>query len=275
MALSRRTGRSRLILVLLVLTSVTVLTLDSRGSSVTRALRTGAVTVFSPLRSAAGTVTRPVADAWNGVLNYGDVRRENEDLRRQLDDLRATAARGANDSEELSQLQEQLELSQLRTTPNVTARVVAGPLTNFDHTIELDKGSSAGIRENMAVVAGGLVGRVVQVTGDRASVLLVTDPDFRVGVKLATSQQVGLARGQGDGSPLIVDSLVDPVTQVPPDEVLTTSGQTDSYYPAGIPVGRVTRSELSADRLTLVLTVEPEVDFDRLSYASVLLTRPG
>ena len=42
MALSRRSGRSRFTLILLVLSSVTILTLDFRGSSAVQGLRDGA-----------------------------------------------------------------------------------------------------------------------------------------------------------------------------------------------------------------------------------------
>jgi rod shape-determining protein MreC len=271
MALSRRAGRSRFTLILLVLTSVTVLTLDSRGSGVTRDLRRGASTVFSPVRDAGDTVTEPVRDIWNGIVHYDDVRSENERLRQALDQATAQAAQGANDRTELDQLRQQLGLPQLGTIPNVTGRIVSGALTNFDHTVEIDKGSSAGIKPNMTVVAGGLVGRVVQVTGSRSVIRLATDPDFKVGVKLASSQQVGIARGQGEGSPLVIDVGIDPKTAVPDKEVVTTSGQSDSYYPPDIPVGTVVKTQLSADQLTLVLTVQPTVDLGRLTYVTVLL----
>ena len=50
MALSRRTGRSRFTLILLILTSITVLTLDFRGSGFVDDVRGAAMTVFSPIR---------------------------------------------------------------------------------------------------------------------------------------------------------------------------------------------------------------------------------
>src|SRR3712207_5566661 len=112
MALSRRTsrtGRSRFTLLLLVLTSVTVLTLDFRGSGVVDDLRGGASTIFAPLRDAGAWVGRPVADAWNGVFDYGDLAEENEALRARIDALegeRADAEAAVRQLDEISDLED-------------------------------------------------------------------------------------------------------------------------------------------------------------------------
>lgn len=274
MASSRRPGgRSRLTLILLVLTSITVLTLDFRGSAVVRQIRGVAGTVFSPVRGAADTVFGPFSDAWEGAFEYDDVRRENEELRRELEELKASGLIEIDAQTQLEQLQKQLELPVLSSVNSVTARVSSGRISNFDHTIEIDKGSSVGIGVGMPVVANGLVGRVVQVTGNRSVIRLITDPELRVGVKLASTQTIGVATGQGEGSPLRVPSIP-PATTIADGEVVTTSGQSDSLYPPDILVGTVVTKETSADQLEQVLTVEPAVDVGRLSYVSVLLYTP-
>ena len=106
MALSRRSGgprrRSRFTLVLLVLTSITVLTLDFRGSGAVDGARGGASTVFGPVRDVGAAIGRPFANAWNGVFGYGDLATENEALRERLEQLGAEVTfdfygRGAHD----------------------------------------------------------------------------------------------------------------------------------------------------------------------------------
>src|SRR5688500_3787877 len=95
MALSRRssrTGRSRFTLLLLVLTSITVLTLDFRGSGVVDDLRGAASTVFSPLGDGAASVAEPFTNAWNGAFGYDDLERENDRLREQIADLEGDSA---------------------------------------------------------------------------------------------------------------------------------------------------------------------------------------
>jgi rod shape-determining protein MreC len=260
-------------LVLLVLTSITVLTLDFRGSSVIRELRGAAATVFSPFRSVADTVFGPVGDAWNGAFHYDDVRRENDELRKQLDEAKAAAASGQEATKALDDLREANQLPVLSSIKNVSADVIAGPVTNFEHTIELSKGSDAGIREGMPVVAGGLVGRVVQVTSGSSKVKLITDPDFAVAVRLASSGETAVGRGTGDGRPLRVDKLGAKVV-VPANESLLTSGYDRAIFPKDIPVGTVTRTDVDADQLSQSLTVEPTADLGHLSVVQVLLWEP-
>ena len=91
MALSRRTGRSRFTLLLLVLASITLLTLDFRDTGPVQGLREGAATVFDPVRDATDGVTDPFGNAWNGIVGYDELEDENEQLRRQLDEVESSA----------------------------------------------------------------------------------------------------------------------------------------------------------------------------------------
>lgn len=272
MALSRRTGRSRLTLALLVLTSLAVLTLDFRDSSIVSGARRTASTIFSPLRGAAETVSGPFTDAWHGVTGYGDLEDENAQLRAQLDELEGGRVLDEDAAEQLDALLDQLEIDWVGDIPTGTARVVAGPASNFSHTIEIDKGSDAGFKEGMPVVTGaGLVGKLVQVSSGRSVVQLVTDPDFAVGVRLIPSDVLGTARGRGEGEPLIVDAGLDDDAEVRRGTSLTTSGADRSAFPASIPVGKVRDTRPGSGGLTLDLVVEPLVDTSRLSFVTVLL----
>jgi rod shape-determining protein MreC len=154
--------------------------------------------------------------------------------------------------------------------------VISGPSSNFAHTIDLDKGSRAGIKKGMPVVSGdGLVGRVVQVSSNRSSVELITDPELRVGVRLVQTQELGTARGRGEGRTLLVDSNIDPDTDVKPGAFLTTSGADRSAFPPDIPVGAVESTRDASGGLALELFVEPFAQLDRLSFVDVLLWEPA
>lgn len=272
MAPSRRTGRSRLTLALLVLTSLAVLTLDFRDSSIISGPRRAATTVFSPLRGAAETVTEPVANAWHGITDYGDLEAENDDLRAQLDERRGEAVLDEDAAEQLASLLDQLDIEWVGDIPRVTARVVAGPGSNFSHTIEISKGSSDGFKEGMPVVNGaGLVGQLVQVTAHRSTVKLITDPDFAVGVRLVPDGAPGTARGTGEGEDLIVDTGLEADVKVAKGTALTTSGADRSEFPAFIPVGQVRDVREASGGLTLDLVVEPLADTTKLAFVTVLL----
>lgn len=276
MAVSRRTGRSRYTLVILVLTSITIITLDFRGqgSGVISTLRSAALEVFAPIQSAADAVFSPIGDVVNGVIHYGDLEEENERLRAQLEDARGGTLRAADAERERDALSELLDLDVVGDIPSVPARVVATASSNFELTIEIDRGSDHGVAEGMPVVTGGgLVGRVTEVSASRAVVLLVTDPRFNVGVRFTGSGDVGIATGAGRRNDLDVD-MVGVKTKVKRGEVIVTSGLQQSVFPPGIPVGTVVRSTVSPGALQRAVTIEPGADLDRLAFVRVLQWSP-
>ena len=74
--------------------------------------------------------------------------------------------------------------------------------------VEIDRGTDAGVDKGMPVVTGaGLVGRVVEASKRRATVLLITDLSSNIGVRLTASGDVGVAKGAGAGNDLPVDRI--------------------------------------------------------------------
>jgi rod shape-determining protein MreC len=272
-ALPRRTGRSRLTLALLVLTSLAVLTLDFRNAGIVESARRAAATVFSPLRGVADTATSPFSNGWNGITRYGDVKSENDRLRARIAGLEGQKVQGADALAEYEKLLKEVDIPWVGDVPRLQARVVSGAVSNFSHSVDISKGSNDGIRVGMPVVSGaGLVGRVQQVSAGRSTIQLITDPDFRVGVKVLPDGVLGTARGTGKGDPLVVDTgLGADDTSVKAGSSVTTSGQETSVFPASIPVGTVTGSSKASGGLTLNLTVKPLVDTERLAFVTILL----
>lgn len=278
MALSRRTsrtGRSRFTLLLVVLTSITLLTLDFRGSGAVDDVRGAAATVFAPLRDGAGWVTSPVSDAWNGVFGYNELEDENDALRERVAQLEGDLVENADAREQLEAIAETEGLTLTSQYETVLARVVGAGLTNFENTIELARGSDDGIAVGMPVVTGaGLVGRVVQVTGGRSVVELLTDPEADFGVKLVESGEVGIAHGTGEGEPLVVDAGIDLRTIVNVGDDVMTSGLDRSIYPPDIPVGRVDSVGTDPEQLSQVLHLDLLADLDNLAYVRVVMWTP-
>jgi rod shape-determining protein MreC len=276
---SRRTsriGRTR-VLFLLVVTSVTLLTLDFRGSGAVADARGAASTVVSPLIDAAAKVTEPFTNAWNGIFGYSDLERENEALREQMAEMEGDVAEAEEALRQLDELAELEQFSRWTDLDSVVGRVVGGSFTNFENTIQIDRGTDDGVAVGMPVVTGsGLAGRVVAATSSRSTVQLITDPGFDIGIRLAVTGEVGVAHGTGEGRPLVVDQGI-PVNledNVRTREPVTTSGVSRSAFPPDIPVGRVTEVSAAADQLSLVLSIDPLADLDRLTLVRILLWEP-
>ncbi len=269
---SRRFGRSRFTLVVLILASLTILTLDYRDTGPIQGLRGVAATVFSPFRSAGDTVATPFRNGWHGIFGYDDLKDENADLRTQIEQLKGQEVADANAAAENDALRRMQDLPVTADIPRVVAEVISAPLTNFDTTIEINRGSGEGIKVGMAVVTdAGLVGRVVSVLGGRSRVQLITDLDFPVvGSRLVDSGDVGLAEPGTDGN-LLIDAGIELDTAVERGEALVTSGTPDSDYPPGIPVGRVLSVGRTADRTERTLVIEPAASLEGLRFVAVLL----
>jgi rod shape-determining protein MreC len=275
MAISPPTG-SRTRFAVLVLASVTLLTIGLRDVPVVRNVREAASAVIGPVERAVDTVTAPVRNAWHGVTDYEDLQRENDELRARAEAAGAEGVRASDAERQLAELSASLDLPWAGNVETATARVVSGPRSNFSHAVQIDKGADDGVAVGMPVVTGaGLVGRVSQTTGGSSTVELLTDPDFRVGVRLSSTGDLGTARGQGRDDPLSVDSAINPRAQVPEGAGVVTSGVDRSAYPPGIPVGTVASTRQGSGGLALDLDVDPLVDVDKLSYLTIMLWTDG
>ena len=181
-----RTTLTRAI-ILLGLAAVFFITLDLSGSSSTSNLRRAFDTIFAPVEGVARVVTRPVSNAWKAIRDYDDVIDENDRLKEQVA-LQEGAAVAAAASVRLSQ--ELLALNGLPTLAginSVTAQVIGDTPTNFSQTVEINQGANSGIKVGMPVLnAAGLIGKVTEVFADRALVMLISDPDYALSVKVVT-----------------------------------------------------------------------------------------
>ena len=186
MAAGQSTRRRAIIL--LVLSSIILITLDLQNSSAISGLRSVFGVVFRPIESTTRVITRPVSNIWNGIVNYNNVLDDNDRLREKIAQQEgATIAAAA--SVRLSQ--ELLALNGLPTLAGinaVTAQVIGDSPSNFSQTIEINQGSESGIRVGMPVLnAAGLVGKITKVSTDRSVVMLITDPDFALSIKVVNA----------------------------------------------------------------------------------------
>jgi rod shape-determining protein MreC len=176
--------RRRAIL-LLSLTSVILITMDLRGSSIINFSRSAFGVVFRPIESATKVVTRPIGNAWNGMTHYNDVVKENH----RLNDLVAFSE-GSTISAIASvrEAQELLSLNGLPTLAGIascTAQVVGQSPSNFTQTVEINRGSECGLKVGMPVLnAAGMIGKITDVYNKRSVVMLLTDPGYSLAVKV-------------------------------------------------------------------------------------------
>lgn len=171
--------------VLLALSSILLITLDLQGNAVVDGVRRAFGTVFQPLQDAGRVITRPIGNAWRGITQYDDLEAENERLQDRIDQQEGAfiaALATARDAQELLALN---GIDDLTDISSITAQVVGESPTNFSQTVEINQGSSDGLRVGMPVVnAAGLVGKVTEVFANRSIVMLATDVSYAIPVQV-------------------------------------------------------------------------------------------
>ncbi|MFM6194128.1 MAG: rod shape-determining protein MreC, partial [Planktothrix sp.] len=109
--------------------------------------------------------------------------------------------------------------------------------------IIISRGSRSGIRHQGLVLApGGLVGRVMSVTPNTSTVILLTDPMSRIGVTISRSRNMGFLKGDARDQGLMEFFESDPNVKL--GDVVVTSAYSQ-IVPEGLPIGKVVSVDMN------------------------------
>ncbi|MFE3415791.1 rod shape-determining protein MreC [Streptomyces mirabilis] len=273
----RDTRESRLLLVLLIAIAFALITVDIRGGqdSPVQGARQAAAAAFGPIENGVSSAVNPVGNAIAAVRDSDN--RHDRIAQLQHDNTALKAKLGSDDRNRsrLNQLDKMLKMAGAGQYGIKGAEVIAiGAAQGFSWTVTIDVGSKDGIQRDMTVLNGdGLVGRVTTVGPDTATVLLANDPDFTVGTRMESSDELGFASGQGD-RPLRVEMLNGKAKIKRGDRLVTFGSQADKPFVPGVPVGVVSRVDPSGGDLTRTIYVTPYVAFSKLDIVGVVVEAP-
>ena len=268
-------NRSRLLLVLLLVSSLFLITLDLRGVNLAGSIRSGVANVFSPLENIASKIFSPIGNFTSDLKNFGQSKEKIEQLTKEVDLLKSEKILDQDTVGQLSQLRDVLDLAGRGGYKVVAAKVInRGSSATFKQTVTIDVGSSSGIEKNMTVISdSGLVGVVKSVTSSSAIVLLMSDPTFKIGVRIAGTQSIGVVSGQGGNSYLL--QLLDATGEIKKGDVLVARGSQDGKpFVPGIPVGTVTTVQSNASSITQNADVVGISNLERIGVVAVVTSPP-
>jgi rod shape-determining protein MreC len=279
--------RRRAVVGLLLAASLTLLTLSFRqeSSGFVGEIQHNAVSITAPFATVAHRVTRPAVDAWNWASGLASARDSTEQLKRLQAQFGKTQVALNEKTAEVARLQALLHFrSTLGETKSVAGQVLEQSPTAYQNTVTIDIGSAAGVSVNDPVVAptedsGALVGKISHVTDGEAVVTLLLDPQNYVtaGVQ-GEPNAVGLIKAASGQVGILSLELIPNAVRVTEGDIVTTAGfksdRLASYYPPGIPIGRVTSvsgNDTTGD--TKVIQVTPFADFRNITDVLVLEPR--
>ena len=264
-------NRSRLLLILLLVSSLFLITLDLRGVNLASGIRSGVSTVISPVENLFTKVFSPVGNFASDVRNFGQSKKQITELNKQIDLLKAKQVLDEDMVSQLNQLRNVLDLAGSGGYQVVAARVInRGSTETFKETMTIDVGSRSGITKNMTVISeSGLVGVVKSVTSNSSIVLLMSDPTFKVGVRIAGTQSIGVVSGQGGSTYLL--QLLDATGEIKEGDALVARGSAgDRPFVPGVPVGIVTNVSSNASSITQNADVESSANLEKISVVAVV-----
>ncbi len=266
-------NRGRLLIIVLRVTSLFLITLDLRGVQVIDGLRTGTQTALTPVQKAGSWLVSPFRNFLSDVTHLGRTRNQMEKLTAENEKLRLTLQNRKTADAQLKQLKGVLNLAGTAGYEVVNAKVISqGSTTSFTQTITIDAGTSSGVRANMTVLSGyGLVGVVKYAYRDSALVQLASDPAFKIGARIAGTQQIGILSGQGTRKGVL--QLLDNTTQVRKGDALLARGtQNGRPFVPGVPIGEVISVDNSPGAVTQTADVKFYTNFSTLGVVAVVVS---
>jgi len=268
-------GRSRLLLVILIVTSLLLITLDLRGVKVLDSLKQGTQNVIAPFQRTGASALNPVKDFFANVTNLGRTGNQIEKLEAENAKLKLQLLNRKNADGQLKQLENILDLAGTAGYKIVNTKVISqGSSQSFSQTITIDSGSNAGIKKNMTVLSEfGLAGVVKDVYPNSALIQLASDSDFKVGARIAGTQQIGILSGRGNRSASL--QLLDNSASVKVGDVLLARGSiANRPFVPGVPLGYVSQVDNSAGAVAQKATVRYYTNFSTLGVVAVVVSGP-
>ncbi len=268
-------NRSRLLLVLLLVSSLFLITLDLRGVNLASGIRGTVASVFSPVEKLFSKLFSPIGNFAGDLRNLGQSNEKIDDLTKEIDQLKSKEILDEDTIGQLSQLRNVLDLAARGNYKVVAAKVInRGSSATFKETITIDIGSSSGISKNMTVISdGGLVGVVKSVSSSSSTVLLMSDPTFKIGVRIAGTQSIGVLSGQGGNTYLL--QLLDATGEIKVGDKLVARGSEGGRpFVPGVPVGSVIEVQSNASSITQNADVEASANLNRIGIVAVVVSPP-
>ena len=227
-----------------------------------------------PVQKASTAVLDWIEGLYGYIYEYDRMMEENNSLRAENAALREAARDHDDLKAENERLRALFDWSEKHTDFVMeSARIVAWDASNYNSVFTISKGERDGIELGNCVVTeyGALVGQIIELGDEWATVRSVIDVDMDVGALVGTDSFAGLITGEFSlmkQGLTRVAYLTSGAEIFPKDEVLT-SGKGGSF-PAGLLIGEIQAVMTEAGGQTTYGIVTPACDVSRLSQVFII-----
>ena len=226
---------------------------------------------FAEVQRASTGLVGGVQDGWQNYFALQQIRQDNEDLKRRVAQLEMRLQQERARAEQTGTLQQLLSLRQETALSTEAATVIGASADAYFRTISIDKGTAAGLQQDMAVIApAGVVGRIIMPTARAAKVQLLVDRNAAASALIERSRAQGIVLGTGTES--LTMAYLPGSADVKVGDRVVTSG-IDRIYPKGFVIGQIESLQRGAGEYTGIV-IKPAVDFSALE-AVLVVTSPS
>jgi rod shape-determining protein MreC len=227
------------------------------------------LSVFSPVMKPAIRFNIFITGIWNGYVNLVSVRKENLSMKSQIKELNARVVAAHETLLENQRLTRLLEMKESIEPATLTASVVGEDLSSWFRTLVIDRGSSSGLREGMAVVASdGIVGQLIKVSPENSRVLLLTDHSSGIAATIQRSRARGVVKGKGEGGCSLEFTTREEDVKVGDQVIASGIG---GVFLKGTRIGEVTMVKRGEYGVFQTVTIRPTVNTAHLEEVLVIL----
>ena len=194
---------------------------------------------------------------------------DNDILREQLMFLSLEKETLLEYQVENTKLKELLNFKREATIELIPAKVINMGLTTNLLSMTIDVGSDMGVRKNDPVLTpSGVIGRISNVDKKSSIVQLISDPDFRIGVRFLPSGATGILRWRANNICDVREVYKN--SEIKVGDRVITSGLSD-IFPADLPIGTVTSVMHDRSQFQKIVSVRIKDNLSSLLFVFVIL----
>ena len=257
------------VVILLVAVNVILLTVTGKHTQAPSGLGRSALVVVAPFQKELSAFMQSVKGVWNHYFFLVSASQENQRLKRELGQ-RLKELNTCNETELANtRLRHLLAFEPKIKQTMIAAQVVGKDPSPWSKTVIVDKGTKEGVRQGAPVVVPeGIVGVVVEASGNYAKVLLLIDPNSAVDALVQKTRARGIVKG-GGADYCVFDYVLRKHTISVGDTVVSSG--LDGVFPKGLRVGRISEIVRQNAGIFQKVSVTPYVDFEILEEVFIIV----
>jgi rod shape-determining protein MreC len=235
---------------------------------------------IAPLEKAFSYSSKAMGESWQTLAELGRLKVENQKLKAELSLLKTRQLGYTNLELENEHLRDALQFEKSQISDLVSAEIIAVNPSNWSYTFLINKGLKQGLKKGLAVISPeGVVGRLGEVRGGTAEVILVSDPregNYFGGTVKRTNNMV-IVRGGGDnrGQCTINPAIDSYFYDLKKNDLIVTSDASEKF-PSGVPIGKVIAVNEGNNKMAYQALIKPVVNLGKLQFVYVvkMIKRP-